>query len=373
MKTLITIPCLLAGGTEIQTLSLAKALVHGGHEVCVVCYYEFSHDMVRQFEMAGCRVVCLSGDGSRKGGFDAIRLLYRGLKNVVRGYEPDIVHVQYMAPGAIPIVILRLLGVKNIVATLHTAADIYPSLRLIHLLQRYFTRAFTCITQRAENSFFGCSQLYTLQTELKRHNHFTIYNTLPTYIAVRETPKEVTNNITIGVVSRLEHIKGMDLVVPAFARLKGNNPDLKLLIVGDGSQRELMQQQAIDLGVNESVEWAGRQSQSTLQQYYDKIDILLMPSRSEGFGLTAIEGMARGCVVVASNVGGLPEVVIDNEIGLLHDRESVESIAEKVESIISNMDKLHCLSHNAIEYVTRFKFEHYAMIFNDLYNKMICQ
>ena len=67
------------------------------------------------------------------------------------------------------------------------------------------------------------------------------------------------------------------------------------------------------------LKFVGRQEQAALQSYYDKIDVLLMPSSSEGFGLTAIEGMARGCVLVASNTGGLPEVV----------REGYESLRQR--------------------------------------------
>lgn len=73
------------------------------------------------------------------------------------------------------------------------------------------------------------------------------------------------------------------------------------------------------------------------QAYYDKIDVLLMPSRSEGFGLTAIEGMARGCVVVASDTGGLPEVVTE-DAGLLHRPGDEADMADKVLSLLADSD-----------------------------------
>ena len=126
--------------------------------------------------------------------------------------------------------------------------------------------------------------------------------------------------VTIGVVSRLEPIKGMDLVVPAFSKIHAMNPNTHLLVVGDGSLRPLMEQQKNNAELNEVVKFAGVQPQEALQTYYDSIDVLLMPSRSEGFGLTAIEGMARGCVVVAANTGGLPEVVSDGKVGCCMNR-----------------------------------------------------
>ncbi|MFI3297230.1 MAG: glycosyltransferase family 4 protein [bacterium] len=372
MNILICTPCLLVGGTEIQTLNLVESLVLGGHKVTVLSYFEFDNGMVGRYRNACCDVICLNKGGQRLSGLRSILFLFKGLRRVVKMVKPEVVHVQYMAPGAIPIILLKLLGVKNIIATAHTAADIYPSLKLVHFIQRYCLRAFTCITKLAEESFFGSSQLYTPQTKLGKRNHFTIYNALSSHIAIREDKKVFSDTTIIGVVSRLECIKGMDLVVPAFAQLQNNYPATKLLIVGDGSQRELMESQADKLDVTSKIEFVGRQNREALEAYYDKIDILLMPSRSEGFGLTAIEGMARGCVVVASDVGGLPEVVVD-KVGLLHKSEDVDSISDNITKLLGDRELLERLSANAPKYVTKFQFEHYSLLFNDLYNKLQCQ
>lgn len=370
MTSLICIPCLMTGGTEIQTLNLVQALLEGGHQVVTACYFEHSQEMVKRFEQAGSRVMLLSPGGTRIGGWRDILFLYKALRKVVKVVRPDVVHVQYMAPGAIPILLLRLLGVKQIVATTHTAADIYPSLRLVHFIQRHGVRAFICITERAERSFFGTSQLYDEQTPLKKHNHFTIYNALSRVFT--DLPLERNNKqpVTLGVVSRLERIKGMDLVVPAFAEVRKAHPDVRLLIVGDGSLRQEMQKQAEALRVKEAIEWVGRQPQEALPRWYQRMDIVLMPSRSEGFGLTAIEGMACGCVVVAARTGGLSEVVRDGEVGLLHDPESVMDMATQIQKLIAHPDWWKKLSDHAVLYVQRFSFECYSALFNDLYNKL---
>lgn len=372
MTVLVCIPCLLTGGTEIQTLSLVKALVKAGHVVVTVCYFEHTQNMVSQYEQAGSRVVCLNTEGVRpQGVWATTHFLYKGLRRVVRSEKPDVAHVQYMAPGAIPIVMLRLLGVRNIIATAHTAADIYPSLRLLHRLQRHLLTAFTCITQRAEESFFGTSQLYTSETKLAKRNHFTIYNTLPDYISPLDKQRQQNMPLTIGVVSRLEPIKGMDMVVPAFAQIAKQHPTARLLVVGDGSLRDAMEQQAAENGISGCVEFAGRQPQSALQSYYDRIDILLMPSRSEGFGLTALEGIARGCVVVATNVGGLPEVVIDGETGLLHRKEDINDLIKAISQLIENPPLMSSMSQAAVNRAKLFTAEQYDTLIADLYAKLI--
>lgn len=371
MTILIAMPCLLTGGTEIQTLSLVRALVQDGHQVTVVCYFEYAPIMIEHYQNEGSKVICLNPAGTRISGWNGIRFLFKGIRKILKEERPDIVHVQYMAPGAIPILLLRMLGMKNIIVTVHTAADIYSSLYLIHFIQKHCVRVFTCITMRAEKSFFGSAELYNSDTNLKKRNHFTIYNALPPYIHIREEQKSFSDGqITLGVVSRLERIKGMDLVVPAFAKLKKQYTDIRLLVVGDGSQRSIMQEQAIELGVNDSVEWMGRQEQSCLQSLYDRIDILLMPSRSEGFGLTAIEGMARGCVVVASDTGGLPEVVKDGETGLLHQVEDAEDMTAKIQSLLESRMRIIQLSRNSVSYVSQFSFAKYAAAFCNLYERI---
>ncbi|MBR5577216.1 MAG: glycosyltransferase family 4 protein [Bacteroidaceae bacterium] len=176
---------------------------------------------------------------------------------------------------------------------------------------------------------------------------------------------------TLGVVSRLEHIKGMDLVVPAFAEVRKRFPDVQLLVVGDGSLRAAMEQQAMALGCDDAVTWAGRQPQEELSQYYSRMDVVLMPSRSEGFGLTAIEAMAHGCVVVASDIGGLPEVVRDGVCGLLHRSEDVKDMAEKICSLIASSELYRSLQKNALQHVQKFSFQRYASAVCDLYERLI--
>lgn len=423
MKTLICIPCLLTGGTEIQTLNTVHALVQGGHEVTVACYFEHTPYMVERYRKAGAEVLLFSPEGARVGGYRAIPYLYKHLRRTIKTVRPDVAHVQYMAPGAMVILLLWLMGVKNIIATAHTAADIYKDLRLLHFIQRHCLRAFTCITERAERSFFGSSQLYSTETVLGRRNHFTIYNALPRATALQSTVNgqqttdfsnqrdntefrhddacfacvghpdgdikhstltlapagvDLRFNIqhnhstfaVIGVVSRLESIKGMDLVVPAFAEVLKRHSEVRLLVVGDGTLRATMEQQAAELGCADCITWVGRQPQEELDRWYGQMDIVLMPSRSEGFGLTAIEAMANGCVVVASDVGGLPEVVRDGVCGLLHRTEDVQDMVAKIGVLLDDATLYDRLRAQALHEVDKYSFAHYTTLVNDLYEKL---
>ena len=395
MRALICIPCLLTGGTEIQTLNTVQALVQGGHDVTVACYFEHTPEIVARYQKAGAKVVLVSPEGIRTTGWRSIIFLYKHLRRIIKQVRPDVTHVQYMAPGATVILLLWLMGVKNIITTSHTAADIYKDLRLVHFIQRHCVKVFTCITELAEKSFFGTSQLYTPETKLKKRNHFTIHNCLTNNeerpclreheqqkvtrsadveshrVGCKKRVLSTEQRFTLGVVSRLEKIKGMDLVVPAFAEVLKQHPDTHLIVVGDGSLRSAMELQAVELGCAEHITWAGRQPQEKLNEWYSQMNIVLMPSRSEGFGLTAIEAMSNGCVMVASNVGGLPEVVRDGVCGLLHNSEDITDMANKIVSLISDEDKYNSLQAQSLREVEKYSFERYSKLMRNLYEQIM--
>ena len=376
-RVLILIPHLGVGGTEVQTLNLARALVLAGHQVSTLCLYRCIPQMVKAFKDAGSQVICISPEYNRYDipikypkRFALFKFLYKVLRNAISKEKYDVIHVQYMTPMATAILILRyLIGYRNLVVTSHTNADIYKSLSLLHFIERHTVRVFTCITQKAELGFFESSRLFDEAMVLSSHNHFTIYNALPYNMPFSDRKRQSAPRV-IGVVSRLEEIKGMDLVVPAFAEVQAKHPEVKLVVVGDGTQKPLMQQQAKELHVEEAVTWAGRQPQERLHEWYGLMDIVLMPSRSEGFGLTAIEAMANGCVVVASDTGGLPEVVKDGVVGLLHRPEDINDLATKINRLVDD-NRLYSQMQQALgDYVQQYSFSRYAETIRSLYTKI---
>lgn len=372
MTILVCIPCLLVGGTEQQTLHLVEALVANGHRVITLCYYEYDRQVVARFTAADSEVVCLSAYGTRPTGlWQQYCFLRSGLRRAVRQYHPQIAHVQYMAPGALPLLLLRCMGIRLLIATVHTASDHYSSLRMIHFVQRHLTTVFTCVSQSAEQGFFGSSQCYTDALPLQRHNHFTLYNSieLPNNPVADTAPRSI--GFTIGVVARLEPIKGVDLVMPAFAQVIQQHAQCRLLIVGDGSQREPMQQQQQELGISDTaIQWTGRIMPQQLATYYQQMDLVWCPSRSEGFGLTACEAMAYGCVVVAANVSGLAEIVGHDEYGVLFHAGSSADLADKTLTLLSDHRRLYQLRQQSLQRVHCFDFDTYQKAIGSLYNRL---
>lgn len=118
----------------------------------------------------------------------------------------------------------------------------------------------------------------------------------------------------IGTVGRLASIKGYDRLVGAFARMR-SELDTRLLLVGDGPEREALAKQAAALGVGDRVVFAGFRPDPA--SYYDLMDVFVLPSRSEGLSVALLEAMAAGVPVAATDVGANREVLEDGKDGVL--------------------------------------------------------
>lgn len=136
-------------------------------------------------------------------------------------------------------------------------------------------------------------------------------------------------------VGRLEKVKGHTYLIEAFAQIKKQITEATLILVGDGSKRGNLERQVKELGINDSVQFFGEVPHDELPHYYHKADVFVMPSLSEGFGITVIEAMACGVPVVGSRVGGLLDIIRDEETGLLIE---TANIIELVQAIITLKD-----------------------------------
>lgn len=345
MDICITIPCLLNGGTERQTLMLSTALGSLGHAVTVLCYFEFDPEIVSEFEKAGAVVSLLALN--RKSNF--VKIISR-LKEEIRSIKPDVVHVQYMAPGALPIVAARLAGVKKIFATVHQPYTLSHGKisRVILRIVAHLTTKFISVSQNAEKSWFGTSTLFDSSKSLKSQpKHFTIHNGIDTdrinAIISRANVNTLRNELNIGddipligALSRIRHEKGIDLLVEAFYQLVQEGVRAQLLIVGSGQDEDNLKDKIKEWRIGSSVRFYGRANWDEAMQLMSLMDIVVVPSRFEGFGLSAAEAMAAGKPVIASDTSGLSEIVSDNETGILFPVENIGALKDAMMRLLKD-------------------------------------
>ncbi|MDX1741700.1 MAG: glycosyltransferase, partial [Rhodothermales bacterium] len=137
-------------------------------------------------------------------------------------------------------------------------------------------------------------------------------------------------------VSNFRPVKNATQVVDVFHRLREEKQPVKLLLVGDGPDRTNAERLARELGVYEDVRFLGKQE--PIEEILSIADVFLMPSGSETFGLAALEAMACGVPVVASDIGGLPELIRDGDTGFLCPLDDLTCFADRTRSLIEDND-----------------------------------
>jgi N-acetyl-alpha-D-glucosaminyl L-malate synthase BshA len=146
-------------------------------------------------------------------------------------------------------------------------------------------------------------------------------------------------------VSNFREVKRVPDVVSVFDYILKHGIEAKLLLVGDGPDRNRAEQRCRDLGICDQVRFLGKQEQ--VEEVLSIADLFLIPSGSETFGLAALEAMGCGVPVISSNIGGLPEVNIHGETGYLCDLGDTDEMGEYAVDILSDVEKQQTMSEQA--------------------------
>lgn len=182
-------------------------------------------------------------------------------------------------------------------------------------------------------------------------------------------------------VGRFDSRKGIETLVRAVRQSKYYGQNLKLIIGGgstpgnsDGRERDRIEGIIQELGMGECASLPGRLSQDVLPIYYAAADICVVPSHYEPFGLVAIEAMASGTPVIASDVGGLQFTVVNEETGLLVPPQNVDAFSNAIDRILSNPQWRETLGKAGQRRVNnKFSWDGVASQLDDLYMQLLMQ
>jgi glycosyltransferase involved in cell wall biosynthesis len=141
----------------------------------------------------------------------------------------------------------------------------------------------------------------------------------------------------IGTVGRLDEIKRQDLLIRSFAEVLNHHPKSHLLLIGDGPERNPLQQLTEKLGIAECVHFAGYQPRP--ERFLHLMDVFALTSRHEGMPLAILEAWAAGLPVVASRVGGIPKMITQGQTGVLFESGDEASLSMEMSRLIAHPEE----------------------------------
>ena len=317
------------GGAQEHVYSLVTRMDRERYDVRVV---SLSHgSSVRRLEKAGIEVGVIDEPDDR--------VAVEALAEMLAPLEPEVVHNHmYRAEvvGTKAALHLGEMGCRRpaVISTVHSSrvrcADDRQTLRtLTPLMDRLIVVSWAIEQKIREEGRFGApvSLIYN-GVDLQRYNHQQPCCTLHDDYRIPETSP------IVGVVARLEAEKGHRPLVDAWPLVLAAHPEAWLLIVGEGSERNALDAQAASLGISGRVVFTGRRED--VPAVTAALDVAVLPSYREAQGLSVLEAMALSRPVVASNVGGIPEMIDDGVSGLLVPPGDCEALAAAIIRLLSD-------------------------------------
>ncbi|MEE9552884.1 MAG: glycosyltransferase [candidate division Zixibacteria bacterium] len=180
--------------------------------------------------------------------------------------------------------------------------------------------------------------------------------------------------VEIGIAKSLWPKYGIDILLKAFKELSVSYKNIRLSIAGKGKYKEEYVRMVDELRISDLVKFEGFIDHKKLQDYFSRIDIFAMPSISDGesFGVAAIEASSTGLPVVVSEVGGVPEVVVDGKTGFLVQRKNVSELAKALEKLINDPNLRSKMGKAGRKFVeNNYKWEDNLHAMQDLYAEMM--
>ncbi len=339
------------GGAQRYVFDLAKAAKEAGHDVAVMCGGEGV--LVHKLKAEHIRVISIPGFGRDMDLFnDAPRLWF--IVKTLRREKPDVFHINSAKMGGAGIFSGRLLGIPHIIFTFHGAAwkEHRPT------WQKTLIKFFSWMT------VFGAHKTICVSEQIRReiahwpfiaqkltvvHNGITPFDLLP----------RQSGTFTVGTIAELHKIKGLDVLLESWSKFAPAHGDAKLVIMGGGEEEENLKQLAHSLRISDSVEFKGFVDNA--REHLHDFNIFVLPSRSENLPYVVLEAGFAALPVIATRVGGIPEVITTGENGILIDPENPREILSSL-ILLANDGELRGRLGQALHktITTRFSLEKMA-------------
>jgi N-acetyl-alpha-D-glucosaminyl L-malate synthase BshA len=319
------------GGMEIASYNIAKHLADNGHSIHVITSsyskYHLNEDkfVVHPVNMMGTKIVGPF--------FDQRKIL-----PIIKKISPEIVHAQGISTSGISgftaFLIKNLLKIPYVVYG--RGGDVYPFKAEKILVKAILNEADSIIalteSMKKEMQKISNKEIVVIPNgiDMNRFNDPSLN--------FSESLNTGEKEKIVIFVGNLRPEKGLRYLIKAMKYVTKKNLNIRLLLVGEGSQKENLKKLANKLDIEDKVTFSGKVSVEKIPVYLKNSDIFVLPSLHEGFPNVLLEAMASGLPVVATNVTGINEIIEDGKNGFLVQSKNSEEIAKKILLLINNND-----------------------------------
>lgn len=374
MKLKIGITCYpTVGGSGVVATELGKLLAEKGHEIHFITssvpfrlgkFYPniFFHEVeVNHYSVFKYPPYDLA--------------LASKMAEVAKREKLDLLHVHYAVPHAVCAVLAKqmLNDEIKIVTTLHgtdiTVLGYDPSLSE---MIKFGIEKSDVVTSVSHQLKADTLELLNINKDIIPVHNFVderVYYRRSNNAELRQTYGIDENEKVIVHISNFRKVKRLEDVIKSFALIRKELTS-KLLLIGNGPELTTACELVRELDIEDDVLFLGKQE--NVGELFSICDLKLLLSEKESFGLVLLEAMACGVPVIGTNIGGIPEVIVDGETGYMVELGSPETVAKKAIALLQDEEKLMAFRENSVRHVKEnFLSDKIVSIYEDIYNSLI--
>jgi len=322
--------CYLADAQSIHTQRWCRSIALLGHEVVLLSF--------KPAEINGVKVRTLwrpfHTNISRTASFLSRTLYLFGIfqvRRIVKLENPDILHGFYATSYGL---LTAISGHKPYhISVWGSDVNVSPNNWIFRKLLRYTLNRASLVFCTSQSLIAKSAEFINDQAKLK---HIPFGIDIKQFVIGDATDQNSQDTIIIGSTKSLERVYGINILIEAFAKCYQQHSNIRLHLIGRGSEEGVLVTLARERGIDQVTHFIKVDSHADIPEQLAKMQIFVIPSYQESFGVAALEASAMGLPVIGSAVGGIPEVVVDNKTGLLVQSGDIEALRDALLSLINN-------------------------------------
>ncbi|HSR09272.1 MAG TPA: glycosyltransferase family 4 protein [Bryobacteraceae bacterium] len=339
---LLMVRALELGGSERQMADLARALDKSEFEVHVGCFHDDGF-RAQELRQAGIPILALPVRSFLA--FNALQGAWQ-MGQYIRRHGIQLVHTFDLPLTIFGVPVARAFGVPVVLSSQRANRNLQPRYHRLagltdHLAHGIVVNCEAMRVHMIEDEGAPPERVHVCLNWIDIEHYHPLHPLRPLPIA--------DASLVIGVVCALRPEKGLLTLVDAFAQVRDTAPGLKLLIVGDGPMLPALEERVREYSLG--TQCVFQPAVADVREWLREIDIFVLPSLSEALSNSLLEAMASGCTVVASRVGGNPELVQDGKTGLLFTPGDTGDLARQLRSLIASELLRKQLRDNSLAFV----------------------